>query len=341
MIPNSTPAPWTKNIPPARDRLQSQILVGIAVPVLCYLIFSEFQFLLKILSAEHGPLSLLGLARGSFIPSQGRYDSFFAQIAAVSAIFALAAWRLRAATAMASVCGGMICLLISTNLNTVPGASVFHSGLAPLLLLFVFTFGATCLGRERNAATRLAESRSGRNAAQVIANLGIAAFFSSMTGWYIVAKCGWFGEFMGDGAIARAYFAIPYLPMLAALAEATADTVSSEIGQAFGGTPFLFTTLRRVPPGTDGAISLYGTLAGIAAAAIIAAVGAPAMGMSATECSVAFAAGVAGFFFDSLLGATMERKGWLGNDLVNFASTAFAAALSLLAIRFGQNYLLR
>jgi uncharacterized membrane protein len=52
-------------------------------------------------------------------------------------------------------------------------------------------------------------------------------------------------------------------------------------------------------------------------------------------------AGIGGLFFDSLLGATVERKGWIGNDLVNFTSTAFAAALSLLAIGFAQPYLLR
>jgi uncharacterized membrane protein len=57
------------------------------------------------------------------------------------------------------------------------------------------------------------------------------------------------------------------------------------------------------------------------------------MGMSARECLVAFVAGVLGLFFDSLLGATMERRGWLGNDLVNFSSTAFAAVVSLAAIR--------
>jgi uncharacterized protein (TIGR00297 family) len=121
--------------------------------------------------------------------------------------------------------------------------------------------------------------------------------------------------------------------VIAALAEATADTVSSEIGQAFGGTPFMLTTLRRVAPGTDGAISLKGTLAGIAAAAIISATGAPALGMSSAECAVAFAAGVAGLFFDSLLGATLERRGYLGNDLVNFASTLFAALAAVAAQR--------
>jgi len=44
-------------------------------------------------------------------------------------------------------------------------------------------------------------------------------------------------------------------------------------------------------------------------------------------------AGVCGLFFDSAVGATLERRGWLGNDLVNFASTAFAAALAALGCR--------
>jgi uncharacterized protein (TIGR00297 family) len=331
----------SKAIPPARDRLQSHLLVWTVVPVLCYLVFSQFRLLLQVFSAGRGHISLLDIARGHYIPAQGSYDGFLAQIIAASAIFALAAWRLRAATAAAAACGGLICLLITTNLTSLPGTSVLHSGLSPLLLLFALTFYATRLGRERKAQAGLAEGRKGRNAAQVIANLGIAAFFSSTAGFYIAMRCGWFGEINGEGAVVRVYFATPYIPMLAALAEATADTVSSEIGQAFGGQPFLLTTLRRVPRGTDGAISLTGTLAGVAAAAIIAATGAPALGMSLAECSVALAAGIAGLFFDSLLGATVERRGWIGNDFVNFFSTAFAAGVALLAIRLGQPYLLR
>ncbi len=44
------------------------------------------------------------------------------------------------------------------------------------------------------------------------------------------------------------------------------DTVSSEIGKAYGRSTYLITTLQPVPRGTEGAVSLEGTAAGVAAA---------------------------------------------------------------------------
>ena len=62
------------------------------------------------------------------------------------------------------------------------------------------------------------------------------------------------------------------LAMAAALSEAAADTVSSELGQAFSEKARLITTWSLVPPGTDGAVSLAGTLAGVIAAGIVSSV---------------------------------------------------------------------
>jgi len=96
----------------------------------------------------------------------------------------------------------------------------------------------------------------------------------------------------------------------------------------------MITTLRRVDPGTDGAISLAGTLAGVAAAGIVATAGTLALGGGMTMLTVTWAGAVFGLFFDSVLGATLEQRGWLNNDAVNFLSTASAAgfALGVLAI---------
>jgi len=121
---------------------------------------------------------------------------------------------------------------------------------------------------------------------------------------------------------------------LAALAEAAADTASSELGQVFGGRPRMITTLRQVDPGDDGAMSLAGTLAGVAAAAVVAAAGTLAFQGGSVMFWISCAGGVFGLLFDSLLGATLEQRGWLNNDAVNFLSTGSAAAFALTLLAF-------
>jgi uncharacterized protein (TIGR00297 family) len=121
---------------------------------------------------------------------------------------------------------------------------------------------------------------------------------------------------------------------IAALVEATADTVSSEIGQAFGGQPVMITSMRQVQRGTDGAVTMLGTGAGMAGGTIVALAGGWAMHLGTGPMITALVAGICGLFFDSFLGATVERRGWLGNDLVNFTSTLFAAISAAALYRF-------
>jgi uncharacterized protein (TIGR00297 family) len=92
--------------------------------------------------------------------------------------------------------------------------------------------------------------------------------------------------------------------------------------------------MRRVQPGTDGAISIGGTVAGMIAAAAVATAGTWALRGNIEMTAIAWTGGVFGLFLDSLLGATLEQRGWLNNDAVNFLSTAGSAvfALGLLAI---------
>lgn len=300
----------TKAIPPARDRLQSRLLVWIAAPILYV-------------------LAVLVIATP--IIDTARFPSFLLIPILVSPAFALLAWIMKAATPAAAASGGIICFLLSLSITE--SGSPSRSGLAPLIALFILTSAATSTGRLRKAHAGLAESHEGRTISQVIANLGFAAVLAFPLGYVAVSVFWPEPDYIDRSWVVAAL-------VLSALIEATADTVSSEIGQAFGGRPILITTLRRVEPGTDGAISLRGTLAGILAGAIVAAIGAWSMHLSFQQSSIAFAAGVCGLFLDSLLGATLERRGWIGNDLVNFSSTAFAAALSLLAIRFAQPWLL-
>jgi uncharacterized protein (TIGR00297 family) len=119
---------------------------------------------------------------------------------------------------------------------------------------------------------------------------------------------------------------------VAALAEAAADTASSEIGQVLGGRPRMITSFKAVNPGRDGAISLAGSLAGVIAAAIVAYAGMWALGGGWILFEVSCAGAVFGLFFDTLLGATLEERGLLNNDAVNFLSTASAAGFALVLL---------
>lgn len=249
----------------------------------------------------------------------------------LSLTFGLAVWALRAATPAAALCGAMICLLVTIESKRDSHWLELHSGLTPLLTLFLLTFAAGKLGRSRKRAALdpadlaeadFLEEKHGRTAAQVIANLGIAGLIAAAT---LLAP-----SLQLLAPASKLLFA-PTL-LLAALAEATADTVSSEIGSAFGGTPILLTTLRRVPPGTDGAVSLLGTLSGILSAAFVTLAGAWSMHLTPRHALCALAAATLGLFVDSLLGATLERRGLLGNDLVNFLSTLTAALAAALLI---------
>ena len=303
---------WRKAIPEARDRLQSLLLVVIAGALLAL----ETVSILRQVHFIWGEQIL-------------REHILTAEIVVISVAFAGLVFALRAATVAGALFGGMICFLVVRG--TVSSQyTIVRSGLAPLALLFVLTFLATRAGRRVKARAGLAEKPHGRSSAQVIANLSIAGLAVSGLGVELVTGGGVCG---GDGYFRVWVWPAMMMMSLASMVEATADTVSSEIGQAFGGRPVMLVGLRRVEVGADGAVTMVGSCAGVVAGALVSSVGVWALRLSVLDGVIAFLAGICGLFFDSLLGATVERRGWLGNDLVNFFSTVFAAGVALGALR--------
>jgi len=249
----------------------------------------------------------------------------------LSIVLALITWKVRAATPAAAATGAVIaCNLIFSTL-VVP-YEPWHTALVPVLAVSLLAFGTTALGRTRKEGLGTAESRKGRSAAQVAANLGVAALLTGELGQTSIANSHWFAHYGLQAGVAQM---VLFTAGLAALAEAAADTVSSEAGQVFGGRPRMMTSFEAVAPGVDGAVSVVGTFAGVAAAALVAAAGVYAFRGDREMFLAACAGGIFGFLFDSLLGATLERQGLLNNDAVNFLSTTAAAAftLGLLALK--------
>jgi len=110
-------------------------------------------------------------------------------------------------------------------------------------------------------------------------------------------------------------------------AAALSDTLSSEFGQLAGKPPRLITTGGVVAPGTDGGITLAGTLMGILGAATLSLLGRILDVTPVRATLPLLLAGLAGNVLDSLLGATLQRRGLLNNEGVNFINTLGGAAL--------------
>ena len=221
----------------------------------------------------------------------------------LATIFAFSAFLLRGVNSSGAVAGWLLTVVIYSS----GGISAFGT----LVIVFALTWTATRMGRSRKLLLGVAEPRRGRDGAQVLANLWTAALVMAL------------GRMSPQSELFR-------IAALAALAEAASDTVSSEIGQAFAGRVWLITTGRGVPVGSDGGVSATGFLAGCMAATAVAVETALTHQVKLSQCYWIALCGFLGTIFDSILGASFERKGQITNNLVNFFSTSFSAGLALL-----------
>jgi uncharacterized protein (TIGR00297 family) len=211
-------------------------------------------------------------------------------------------WRAGKLTAGAVWTGGALGLLIYQG-------SCF-GGLALLALFFGLGTAASSWRVADKRRLGLAEENRGRRTAgQVVANAGVAGLLGLLA-W----------QWPPAAPLAR-------LMLAGSFAAATADTLASELGNVYGRRYYNILTLKPDTRGLNGVVSLEGTALGLAGTAVLAAaycLGAgwgPAFGWL-------LVAGTAGNLTDSALGATLERRGWLGNNAVNFLNTLTGALVA-------------
>ena len=201
-------------------------------------------------------------------------------------------------------------LLIGTTIYTFGGYQLF-------IILFTFFFlgsASTKFGYSRKKAMGVAQEKGGaRGWKNAVANCSVGAFLAilamlSPENKGLIFIAGFFGAF----------------------ATAAADTVSSEIGQVLGKHPILITTLRPVPVGTEGAVSLEGTFAGIVASAVLCGIGILLGSINITIGWICVVAGFIGTTVESYLGATLEQMKIVDNEIINFMNTLVGAAAAML-----------
>ncbi len=222
---------------------------------------------------------------------------------AINLAFALAALALRTITRSGAIAGFLLGVMVYLGWG--------WKSFLLLLAFFVLGSAATRLGYNTKAARGIAERRGGaRSWREAVANLLPGAFFSILV-------------------ITTHHERAFLVALIAAFAEAAGDTVSSEIGQWRSARAYLITSFKPVRAGENGAVSLAGSMAGLAAATAVIAL-AFALGLCGiAEAAVALGAAIAGNLLDSLLGATIERQGLVSNGAVNFAGTGVAGATAL------------
>ncbi|MEN0052137.1 MAG: DUF92 domain-containing protein [Mucilaginibacter sp.] len=207
--------------------------------------------------------------------------------------------------------------LIAAITSTVIACLVFtgagFTGVAMMTTLFILASAATSWKRsEKLVFEPEGDHKKGRTAGQVMANTGVAAIAGVMV-W-----------------IFPSYMHLWILMMAASLASANADTLSSELGMVYGRRFLNIISLKPDKRGLDGVVSLEGTLIGIGGSIIIAVVYAIGFGWNAAGLITIIIAGTVGNLADSVLGATLERGKYIGNNAVNFLNTLIAALVALL-----------
>ena len=189
-----------------------------------------------------------------------------------------------------------------------------YIGIALLATFFITGTLATSWKTRTKQQEGLAEELSGqRTAGQVFANGGVAAILSLLSFLFFQHQ------------------SLLLFMMASSLSSATADTVSSELGNVYGRKFYNIISFKKDIRGLNGVISLEGILIGVAGSCLIALVYATHSGLTIHFLWIVIA-GTAGNLTDSVLGATLERKYVLNNNSVNFLNTLTGALVGLLLI---------
>lgn len=199
-------------------------------------------------------------------------------------------------------------------------------GYAVVMFYFLVGSGVTRIGKAQKEAEGIAEKRGGARGPENVWGSALTATICALGVWAIATF-----------QISSFPATVLLLGYVASFATKLSDTSASEVGKAYGKRTFLITTLQPVARGTEGAISLEGTVAGIVASVAIALVG---WGVGLIEPIGILWCILAAFVatnLESVIGATLQSDlDWLTNEVVNMLNTTIGAIVAMaLALALG------
>ncbi|MGL5033200.1 MAG: TIGR00297 family protein [Microcystaceae cyanobacterium] len=184
------------------------------------------------------------------------------------------------------------------------------AGYTVVMAYFLIGSGVTRIGFAEKEAAGIAEKRSGQRGPENVWGSALIATLCALL-----------------SLVFPSWTPLLILGYVASFSTKLSDTIASEIGKAYGKSTFLITSFQPVPRGTEGAVSLEGTIAGVFGSLIIALL---AWGLGLINLAGVAECGIAAFVatnLESVIGATLQHRFvWLTNELVNVINTAIGAS---------------
>ncbi len=193
-------------------------------------------------------------------------------------------------------------------------------GYVVMMVYFLAGSAVTRLGQAQKEAAGIAEKRSGARGPENVWGSALVA-----------ALCAMGALMMGLSQTSGPEISLLLLGYVASIGTKLSDTTASEVGKAYGQRTFLITTLQPVSRGTEGAVSVEGTVAGAVASVAIALLGWAVGLIHPFGIGLCILAAFVATNIESVIGATFQTQfRWLTNEIVNVLNTLIGAGVAIL-----------
>lgn len=235
---------------------------------------------------------------------------YLAQALVFSFLLGYLAYRARIADISAMLSATLIGVVIIISAGSISK----EQGISLFLILLAFFFLGSLFTRYKYAyklSQGIAEKKGGVRGYKNVFGNSLAALSLAVA----------YGIFPPHGNVLLSAY-------IGSVATACADTLASEIGETRKKEPRMITTFKKAKPGTDGAVSDLGEAATLFGASVIALLAFLLINQDINLIIAVTAGGFLGANIDSLLGATLQQRGYLSNNGVNLFATISGAIIS-------------